>query len=298
MSNFKAVLVGINKYKRNKLRGCVNDVLVTRDILRSKHNVKEHQIRMLIDARATKQAILKRLKWLIDSSKDTEHLYFHYSGHGSQIPNQKYKADIEYDGMDEILCPVDLNWRGVYVTDDDIYKIVKKKNPDSRLVMVFDSCHSGTVYRHGFSDINDLSTFAIPRSIDAPMDILSRTDTFDSSIVLNYADENKDYWGIDQDDLLSDIKLPKSNPRKSIIGDNVIAISGCKDDQTSADAYFGARYQGALSYCLQKYMYRQPNLPVDKLFKKTVKYLKKFGFEQDPVITIGKKVDTSAFIIT
>ena len=47
--------------------------------------------------------------------------------------------------------------------------------------------------------------------------------------------------------------------------ENMVIVSGCQDHQTSADARFGNRYQGALSYCLQRYMYLNPEFSVSEL---------------------------------
>ena len=49
-------------------------------------------------------------------------LVFHYSGHGSQVPDRH--GDEVDDGLDEIICPYDLDWDDPF-TDDDLYDIVQ-----------------------------------------------------------------------------------------------------------------------------------------------------------------------------
>lgn len=42
----------------------------------------------------------------------------------------------------------------------------------------------------------------------------------------------------------------KTREGKDVTGKNVIMVSGCRDNQTSADAYIGSRFRGALTACL------------------------------------------------
>lgn len=301
MADFKGVLVGINKYKDYPLKGCVNDVAITRDILIKKYQVQPHQIRTIVDARATKDEILERLEWLISQSYTTKNLFFHYSGHGAQLPNQNYEDDQEIDGMDEIICPVDFNWKTQFIKDDDIGKIISKKNPECRLVMIFDCCHSGTAYRTvgGFTPdpVKLASKYITPRVIETPIDLLARTNMIISPFVTKVSGQNEELWGFDDKDIevLTDRAVP-INPRQSFLTENSIFVSGCRDNQTSADAFFGNRYQGALSYCLQKYMYYHPQDSLNDTIQNAVKYIKQFGFEQDPVLTVADKTDISTFV--
>jgi hypothetical protein len=68
-------------------------------------------------------------------------LFFHYSGHGGQVPD--LNGD-EIDGMDEVIFPVDFKQHG-FIVDDDMHAIMVKDLPEGcRLTALFDSCHSGT----------------------------------------------------------------------------------------------------------------------------------------------------------
>ena len=114
MPSFSAVLVGINKYKGAPLNGCVNDVVIMRDILVKKYGIPANQIRLILDERATKENMVERLEWLV--SNPAEHKMFHYSGHGAQIPVRHYDSN-ELDNMNELLCPYDFDWKGNYILD-------------------------------------------------------------------------------------------------------------------------------------------------------------------------------------
>lgn len=130
----KALIIGINNYKQEDcppLNGCINDAMAFSDML-TLGNFESKNIKFLYDSYATKDNIIKYLKWLMKGSGDK---IFYFGGHGSQI------ADIdkdEIDGLDEIFITYDS-----YIIDDEIHKIARKSN----IVFVFDSCHSGTINR-------------------------------------------------------------------------------------------------------------------------------------------------------
>ena len=109
----KALFVGINyPNTQHKLNGCINDIELAERVVTENFGFEEK--RVLKDEQATTQNILNNLKWLVDDAKPGDVLYFHYSGHGSQIPNFNPEQDYEPDGKDEIIVPVDLtryNWR-------------------------------------------------------------------------------------------------------------------------------------------------------------------------------------------
>lgn len=67
-------------------------------------------------------------------------LFFTYSGHGSQVPNDS--ADDEPDLMDETLVLHDR-----MMIDDEIYALLREFREGVRIHMVFDSCHSATAFK-------------------------------------------------------------------------------------------------------------------------------------------------------
>ncbi|KAG6328631.1 hypothetical protein ID866_10458 [Astraeus odoratus] len=68
----------------------------------------------------TRRNILDAMRWLVRDAQPHDSLFFHYSGHGGQIPDTN--GD-ETDGLDEVIYPVDYKQAGIIVDD---------------------SCHSGT----------------------------------------------------------------------------------------------------------------------------------------------------------
>ncbi|KIK98103.1 hypothetical protein PAXRUDRAFT_824230, partial [Paxillus rubicundulus Ve08.2h10] len=144
----KALCIGINyKGHRRELRGCVNDITNVRRFLTSQWGFKDGDIVMLMDETAnprqmpTRTNMTDAMRWLVKDARPHDSLFFHYSGHGGQIPT---KDGDEIGGFDEVIYPVDYKTAGV-ILDDEMHRIMVKSLPQGcRLTAVFDSCHSGT----------------------------------------------------------------------------------------------------------------------------------------------------------
>ena len=136
-----AVCVGINDYPGtgNDLYGCVNDA----HDWAAELTKRGFEVVKLLDKKATKSAIKKALSTAVSKAKAKDTLVFTYSGHGSWQPD---KDGDEADGRDEGWCPYDIDSAGLLV-DDDMYKIFASTAVDVKLIMISDSCHSGTVSR-------------------------------------------------------------------------------------------------------------------------------------------------------
>jgi hypothetical protein len=229
----QALLVGINDYQGiSDLRGCVNDVTNMRNILKTYLGFSNRDIRVLVDKRATKANILNRLEKMVDRAKPGDFLVFHFSGHGSQIRDRD--DDELEDQMDELICPFDLNWDNGFITDDMLHDIFTKL-PNNVLLEVFlDSCHSGT----GLRD----SSLGRPIELGPENPILYRYLRPPVDIECRIEGEVDD---------LNPIRGFKSENRSTL---HHILWAGCKDHQTSADAYIDGNYNGAFAYYFCKHM--------------------------------------------
>jgi hypothetical protein len=243
----KALLVGINRYPGpgDALKGCINDVLLLRETLERHFGFSEPGcVRLLTDARATTAAILEGLAWLTSDAAPGDPLVFHYSGHGSQVPDRN--GD-ERDGQDEILCPYDLDWRRP-LTDDVLAAAVAGIPKGALLTVILDCCHSGTGLREPVSTTRPSRTRFLPHPG-------TRTDA----------------------------RNPARRFGVSVTKTNAVLIAACRDDQTSADAYIDGKYRGALTYHLWRALrdaewsgsYRD-------LVAATGKSLSRAGFDQVP----------------
>ena len=143
----KALLIGINDYARSAipdLRGAVNDVNRLADVLQTKMNFPEGNIIKLTDKQATRENILNTLSAFISKVNKDDIVYIHFSGHGSQATD--LNGD-EEDGYDETFLPHDARQKGIADITDEEFKGLFSKLPTDNALIVFDSCHSGTVTR-------------------------------------------------------------------------------------------------------------------------------------------------------
>lgn len=137
----RALIVGIEYHGALALAGTRNDVDAVRTMLRTYAHVDNQRI--IVDNAATYTTILDGLGWLVAGAVAGDRLYFHYSGHGAQLPDTNRD---EPDGLDEVLVPIDYHSAG-YITDDLLYSNVVAKIPDGvTLYCTIDACHSGTVF--------------------------------------------------------------------------------------------------------------------------------------------------------
>lgn len=141
----RAVCVGINNYPGtdSDLNGCVNDA---RD-WSAELQTRGFQVVQLLDSSATKAAIVSALNQGLEQSKFGDCFVFTYSGHGTWLPD---RDGDEPDERDEALCPHDIE-AGPLV-DDELYEVFGARPHGVRLIMISDSCHSGTVARLARSD--------------------------------------------------------------------------------------------------------------------------------------------------
>jgi hypothetical protein len=94
---------------------------------------------VLLDEQATRDEVRNTIAAAAAELKAGDVFMSTYAGHGSQVPD--FNSD-EDDGADETLCLFD----GMLI-DDELYELWSGFADDVRIVMISDSCHSGTVSR-------------------------------------------------------------------------------------------------------------------------------------------------------
>jgi Caspase domain/Domain of unknown function (DUF4384) len=161
----RALLMGVNQYTAvPPLRGSVNDVEFLREVLTTRFGFQSKDVETLLDQQATRAGILAALDRLAARSAEGDLVYIHFSGHGSQIKDQN--GD-EEDGMDETIVPQDGRTPGIPdITDDEIGEKLKAIHAKS-VIVVLDSCHSGTATRSlgAKSSADQLLGGMIPRNV-------------------------------------------------------------------------------------------------------------------------------------
>ncbi|QCG93090.1 DUF4384 domain-containing protein (plasmid) [Azospirillum sp. TSA2s] len=173
-----ALIVSINEYAKDpwKLRGAVNDGKNIERLLRGPLGYRPDQIKELFDQAATRDAILSNFRsWLIDATKPGDEVFFYFSGHGYQQPDTN--GD-EEDGLDETLVAADAEPDGKggvrnMIIDDEM-ELLLDALKDRKVTVVIDSCHSGTISRGAFNEIEGARSLPLIPEIDRPQPISSR----------------------------------------------------------------------------------------------------------------------------
>jgi metacaspase-1 len=222
----KALVVGIDKYKNPQynLEGCTMDAAVMSGMLQDHFGFPGDNIRVLMDDRATKANMLERLDWLVKDAKPGDSMVFFYAGHGSQVRDRN--GDELEDGMDEILCPHDLNWDDP-LTDDILSEKFQRVPKGATLSVVFDCCNSGTSTRSLYAVMDkDGNVIGEPeykktRYIKPPLDIEHRS---------------------------RGIMLKTRRIGEVVIKENHILMCACQSNQEAQEKRFGTQARGAFSY--------------------------------------------------
>ncbi|WP_298959405.1 caspase family protein [uncultured Roseibium sp.] len=151
----KALLIGVGDYPHlppsAQLIGPANDLRAMSSFLQSHWKFTPSDIRILRDKDATKNNILSSISgWLANQTSPGDRVVIYYSGHGSHVPDRN--GD-EEDGEDETFVPYDYGRRGNVaedmVLDDEIGKALSAL-PGREVILIADSCHSGTINRDIF----------------------------------------------------------------------------------------------------------------------------------------------------
>jgi hypothetical protein len=288
MNTKKAVLVGINKYKDYPLRGCINDVVVIHQILTKQFGFRNENIKILTDEEATKSNMIDSIKWLTQGVGNGDSIVFHYSGHGSQISCDDLTATNEIDNRDEILIPYDHSWSDPF-RDNALGALFKRVPKDCTTLVILDNCHSGTGLRNGFTP-GKLHTEKdwVNRFISPP---ISNTLSNPSVII--------------KDDLSFDFPNPKQNSKafmskfliNTVDQGDAILLAGCQENQTSADAWIGNRYQGAMTYALAAVLTKHNyNITYKQLITEVNAYMDKFKYIQNPQLECRKEFFNHKFL--
>jgi len=94
----------------------------------------------------------------------------------------------------------------------------------------------------------------------------------------------------------NNIYITDGAPEKK--SDNIVLISGCRDDQTSADAWNAARQEagGALTMALVNALLTHPKISWKNLVTNVRQYMTTNGFTQYPLLSVSNKALGDALI--
>lgn len=206
----RAVCVGINNYPGifNDLKGCVNDAKDWSAYLQG----LGFDVSLILDSQATRTNVTAALQGLVGTANAGDIGVFTYSGHGTQVTD---RSSDEGDPYDEAICLYNGN-----VIDDELRVLLEGLHPQATLVVISDSCFSGSVTRLAGEK-------AIPRFMPPTVSTAGRVAR--RSFLLPEAD------------------MPE------------ILLTGCSDSEYSYDAEFDGRPNGAMTALALRVIRQNPN---------------------------------------
>ena len=261
----RALCIGINNYPGTDmdLQGCVNDANDWSAAL----SERGFAVDKLLDSAATKAAMAAAMGDLIAGATKGDSLVISFSGHGTYQPDSD--GD-EADGLDEALCPYDLQTSGAALSDDEIKGLFANRQAGVRIVLIADSCHSGTVTRAAPAEADaDTRPRFMPMGNWLPDALLPKTRAGALATTIS--------GPLGASPLLAGYSR--------MLGD--LLLSGCKEgpNNFSYDARISGRYNGAFTYYALKALQTLPATATYTDWHKAIgKYLPSASYPQAPQI--------------
>jgi hypothetical protein len=279
-----ALLVGISRYDRGRPGDWWNlntkgDLELLAGVLIKKFQFKPENIKVLSDedvvidgrkipaAKPTSKVILDTFRsFLTARVKEGDVAYFHFSGHGQQVPDDEKNGPNpsvgdELDGYDETIIPADYVSQkdgSKNIRDDEIGKLLdelSQKKP-ANVTISLDSCFSGTATRGG----------------------VQRGGEWKGDPV-----DPKKVRGADED--AADILTSRQNSRGGDLKQNYVFLSAAGPRQIAKEVTHDKQGYGAFSYALVKAMENSGNKTTYRdLFQKVTDVITQTQRDQTPQI--------------
>jgi metacaspase-1 len=185
---------------------------------------------VLLSKKATRSNMLDAVRGAAKQLASGDFFFLTYSGHGGQVPDVSGE---ETDKKDETWCLYDGQ-----LIDDELYLELSRFAAGVRILVLSDSCHSGTVTKAAPPQPGSIATHG--RSKMMPPAVALRTyrehKAFYDKLQHDVAKVAKKDSMVDPDSALAQLAV---SSRLTAIAAKfppaVILISGCQDNQTSMD---------------------------------------------------------------
>ena len=183
---------------------------------------KKFKVKTLLTKTATRSKVTKEIANVATTLKKGDIFMLSYSGHGGQLPD--LNSD-EPDAQDETWCLYDGE-----LLDDELYAHLGAFAVGVRIVVLSDSCHSGTIVKMAY--YHTARGFAVgTRGV--------RYRYMPTDVALRTYDKNKTFY----DRILKTAQLTGS---RETVKAAVLLLSGCQDNQLSADGDFNGLFTSQL----------------------------------------------------
>lgn len=184
---------------------------------------RKFTVQKLLTKAATRAKVTAALTAAAKKLKSGDIFVLSYSGHGGQVPDM---SGDEPDGMDETWCLYDGQ-----IIDDELNALYSLFAAGVRIVVFSDSCHSGTVAKMAY--YSGTSEAPIGGGRNAGI----RYRFMPANVVSKVYRDHKAFY----DKLQARPRVGRGGVKASLL-----LISGCMDNQLSADGAFNGLFTGNL----------------------------------------------------
>jgi len=228
MAKGLALTIGLNSVDpghyggwSGKLNACEADALDMGSLAVS----QKFKVKSLLTGEATRSMVTSGITMAAGELKKGDIFLLTYSGHGGQLPDLSGE---EPDDMDETWCLFDSE-----LLDDELHLLLGQFRSGVRVLVLSDSCHSGSVtrmayYRGTFLSVGRDSIGQEVTYRYMPPEIALRT----------YRDNQSFYVELQRE-------LQKKGRQQDVLA-GILLISGCQDNQYSADGTFNGLFTSQL----------------------------------------------------
>jgi len=181
----------------------------------------------LLTKNATRSSVSQAIRYHAGTLAAGDIFMLSYSGHGGQLPDLNGDED---DAEDETWCLFDGE-----LLDDELYQALAAFSTGVRVLVFSDSCHSGTVLKATYY----VGGSHAARSADASAEGASRFRAMPPDVALRTYQANQAMY----DPILKDRQVRESRAK---VKASALLLSGCQDNQLSADGTFNGLFTGML----------------------------------------------------
>jgi hypothetical protein len=196
-------------------------------------------VSLLLTGDATRKKVRSAIESAAKAAVADDIVLLTYSGHGGQLPDRN--GD-EPDGRDETWCLYDAE-----LVDDELFDLYTRFDAKVRILVLSDSCHSGTVTRELVRDSalrsGTLPSGATTRGGAAAVALdptAKRFRAMPDEVAFATYRRNKAFY----DEILNSLPSEKASTKQ--LRATVRLISGCQDNQLSQDGTFNGLFTGTM----------------------------------------------------
>jgi len=225
MPTGRALTIGLNSVDPNHYGGWSGDLNACEADAEDMASIGKLETTTLLTKNATRQSVISELTKAAKKLKSGDFFLLTYSGHGGQLPD--LNSD-EEDAQDETWCLYDGE-----LVDDELYFYLGQFAKGVRILVFSDSCHSGTVVKLAF--YHGLMAASLQ---SGPGHSIKFRNMPPGAALRTYR-KNKAFY----DKILKNAKFKNAETK---VKASVLLISGCQDNQLSADGDFNGLFTSNL----------------------------------------------------